>query len=168
MNTYNHTTRECSVSQLHPNLSQAVREYFQNHQLGDVDSVTRMCCETISEKRNPGKLASILDGSPDTTIHLGTLLTDEWLVWARTGDHSATIVNASRLKGLQVKLLIARRTKDMLLEISGMIGGTKDYVRGNLEMGPELAAQKFCEEVDRVVKIVTPPTKKGRLRWFGG
>ena len=52
------TTRECTLSQLHPRLSQVIREYFLNHQLGDPDTGTRLCCETIAEKRDTGKLVS--------------------------------------------------------------------------------------------------------------
>ena len=35
----------------------------------------------------------------------------------------------------------------MELEISGFMADTKEYVRGNLELGPDPAAQKFCEAV---------------------
>jgi hypothetical protein len=168
MSGYTRTTRECSVSQLHPTLSQAIREFFQTHQSGDVDTGVLKCCETTSEKRNPGKLASFLGGNPDTTIHLGILLTDEWLIWAGSGGRSGTKVNGIKLKGLQVKTFVARRTNYIQLEISGMIGGTKEYVRGILEMGPELAAQKFCEEVEQAVLKVNPSAKRPRLRWFGG
>jgi hypothetical protein len=167
MNGYARTTRECSISQLHPSLSQAIRDYFQAHQLGDPVSGSRMCCETISEKRKTGKLAAFLEGNPDTTIHLGILITDEWLIWAGSGDRSGTKVNGIRLKGLQVKTFVTRRTNNMQLEISGMIGGTKEYVRGILEMGSELAAQKFCAEVVRIVNQLTPPAKKSQFRWFG-
>jgi hypothetical protein len=167
MSGFIRTTRECSVSQIHPGLSQAIQEYFQTHQLGDPAIEIRLCCETIAEKRNHGKLASFLEGDPDTTNHLALLLTTEWLIWAHYGDRSGTVVSGAKLKGLQVKAFTLKRTKNMQLEISGMIGGTKDYVRGNLEMGPELAAQKFCEEVMQAVNQVTPPAKKGRLRWFG-
>ncbi len=51
MSGYTRTTRDCPVSQLHPGLSQAIREYFQTHLLGDAETETRLCCETISEKR---------------------------------------------------------------------------------------------------------------------
>jgi hypothetical protein len=168
MSSYIRTTRECSVSQLHPGLSQAIQEYFQTHQLGDLDTGVLKCCETISEKRNLGKLASFLDGNPDTTIRFALLLTADWLIWAGSGDRSGIIVTGARLFGLQVKTFVARRTKYMQLELSGIIGDTKEYVRGILEMGPELAAQKFCEGVEQAVLKLNPPAKKTRLRWFGG
>jgi hypothetical protein len=161
------TTRECNVSQLHPRLFQAVQEYFQTHHLGDPDTEIRMCCETVAVKRDLGKMVSFLEGDPDTTSQLALLLTNDWFIWARNGDQSGTVVSGAKLKGLQVKTFVVRRTRNLQLEISGMIGGTRDYVRGNLEMGSELAAQKFCEEVERVVHSVTPPARKSRLRWFG-
>jgi hypothetical protein len=167
MSSHIRTTRECTVSQLHPRLSQAIREYFQMHQLGDPDTGTLLCCETITEKRNTSKLASFLEGDPDTIVHLAMLLTADWFIWAHNGDRSGTGIAGTKLKGLQIKAFVAKRTKNMQLEVAGMISGTKDYMKGNLEMGPEPAAQKFCEEIGQAVKRVNPPEKKNRLRWFG-
>jgi hypothetical protein len=165
---YNRTTRECSANQIHPSLYPAIREYFQTHQLGDLDMETLLCCETISEKRNPGKLASFLEGNPDSITHLAILLTAEWLIWARNGDRSGTIVTGAKLKVIQVNALVARRTKGMELEVSGFIAGSKEYVRGNLEMGPDVAAQKFCEVVGQAVLKANPPAKRKFPRWMGG
>jgi hypothetical protein len=161
---YTSTTRACSASQIHPSLYQAVREYFQTHQVGDLDTETLLCCETTSEKQNPGKLASFLDGNPDSTVHLAVLLTAEWLIWARHGDRSGTLVIGTKLKLIRVKAFVAKRTKDMQLEVSGFMVDSKEYVRGNLEMGPEAAAQKFCEAVEKAVLAVNPPAKR---KFFG-
>jgi hypothetical protein len=168
MSGYNRTTRECSVSQIHPSLYQAIREYFQAHQLEDQDTGTILCCETISERRNTGKLASVLDGNPDTTIHLAILLTAEWLIWARNGNQTGTVITGTKLQVIQVKAFVTRRTKDMELEVSGFIADTKEYVRGNLEMGPDVAAQKFCEVAAQAVLKANPPAKRKYPRWMGG
>ncbi|MGB8211917.1 MAG: hypothetical protein WCE68_00030 [Anaerolineales bacterium] len=162
------TTRECSVSQLHPSLFQAIREFVQTNPVGDLESETRLCCETISEKQNPGKLAAFLDGDHDTIVHLAILLTAEWLIWARNGDQSGTVVAGARLKGIQVKPFVARRTKNMELEVSAYIGDSKEYVRGNLELGYQAAAQKFCEDVCQAVLQLNPPAKRTFPRWMGG
>ena len=53
----------------------------------------------------------------------------------------------------------------MELEISGFMADTKEYVRGNLEMGPEPAAQKFCEAVVPAVTDANPPSKRNSLGW---
>jgi hypothetical protein len=168
MISYTRTTRECSASQIHPSLYQAIREYFQTHQLGDLDTETLICCETTSEKRNPGKLASFLDGNPDSITHLAILLTAEWLIWARNGDHSGTIVTGAKLKVIQVKAFVAGRTRDMELAVSGFMADSKEYVRGNLEMGPDAAAQKFCEVVEKAVLKANPPVKRKFFGWTGG
>ena len=168
MSGYTRTTRDCPVSQLHHELSQAIRGYFQSHQLGDADTETRLCCETISEKRDSSRLVSILEGDDDTTSHLAILMTSDWLIWARSGDKSSTIVVGAKLKLIKVKVFVAKRSKDMQLEISGFTADTKDYVRGNLELGPEPAAQRFCERVAETALKENPPTQRKLLRWFGG
>jgi hypothetical protein len=135
--------------------------------LGDLDTETLICCETISEKRNPGKLASFLDGDPDSITHLAILLTAERLIWARIGDRSGTIVTGAKLKVIQVKAFVARRTKDMELTVSGFIADSKEYVHGNLEMGPDAAAQKLCEVVEKAVLKANPPAKRKFFGWMG-
>jgi hypothetical protein len=87
MSDYNRTTRECLVNQLHPELRQAIRRYFEEHELGNLEAETIMCCETISEKKNPGRLASFLKDASDTTIHMGMLLTSQMLIWVRKGTN---------------------------------------------------------------------------------
>jgi hypothetical protein len=163
MSIYTRTTRTCPVSQLHPSLLPAVREFFQTHQLGEAETVTRMCCETITEKRRLGKLASLLDGNPDSIIHLAILLTEDWLIWARSGDQTGSVATGAKLKGIQVKTFVSRRTKGMEMEVTAFIADTRDYVRGNLQLGPELDAQRFCEEVGQAVLKENPPVKRNFL-----
>jgi hypothetical protein len=168
MSDYNRTTRECSVSQLHPELRQAIQSYFQAHELGDLESEALMCCETISEKKNIGGLGSMLKGVEDTTIHMGMLLTSQWLIWVRRGDQSGIVLNIANLKEIQARAYASIFPKDTGLEILGYIGETKNQARGYIGMGPELAAQKFCEEVRKAISVVTPPAKKGWPKWMGG
>ena len=161
---YTRTTRTCPVSQIHSSLFQAIREFFQTHQLGDPDTETLLCCETISTRPDPGKLVTWLDGNPDTNIHLAILLTAEWLIWARIGDQTGTVVTGAKLQVIKVKAFVRRRTKDMELEISGFMADTKEYMRGNLELGPDVAAQTFCEAVVPAVFKAKPPSKN---KFFG-
>ena len=172
MNNYIRTTRECRMDQIHPSLSQAIQEYLKTHPVGYVDEGTLLCYETTSTKREHGELvaflASFLEGNPDTTIHLAILLTEEWLIWAHSGDHSGTTVTGAKLKVIKVKAFAAKRTNAMELDISGFVNDSKEYVRGNLQLGPELAAQKFCEEVVQAVLKVSPPQKSKFPKWMGG
>jgi hypothetical protein len=168
MSGYARTTRECPIDQVQPGLYKIVQEYFQKHQLGDPVTETRLCCETVSEKKEPAGLgvllAPLLNEGSDTTIHLAMLLTADWLIWARSGDRSEIIVTGARLKFIQVKAFVSRRTKYMELEVTGYINDTKESVRGNLQLGSDLAAQKFCDEVGQAVRKAHPPTKR---RFFG-
>ena len=172
MSSYTRTTRECHVNQIHHDLYQNIREYFQIHQLGDLDSGTLQCCETFSEKRDSGGiisfLAPLLESERDTTIHFVILMTADWLIWARRGDQSAPIVTGCQLKLIQAKVLISSHSKEFKLQISGFVADSKEYIRGTLALGPEPAAQKFCEAVVQAVNIAKPPPKSTRPKWLGG
>lgn len=164
MSLYTRTTRICSVSQLDPALSQPIRDYFQSRQLGDVEAVTLACCQTVSEKQASGKLGQLLDGNPDANSRLAILLTPDWLVWARKGDTSGIVVNGARLAVIKVQAFTARRTNYMELQVSGFMNASKEFVRGNLELGPDLDARKFCEQVVQAVTKMKPPPRK---KFFG-
>jgi hypothetical protein len=169
MSDYNRTTRECSVSQLNPELRQAIQSYFQEHELGNPEAETLMCCETISEKKNFGRLGSLLKGAQETTIHTGMLLTSQWLIWVRRGDQSGVVLNAANLKEIEVRAYASIFAPDTGLEIFGLIGDAKKPIRGYVGMGAELAAQKFMEEVSKVIDIVNPPLPPRKLpKWLGG
>ena len=168
MSDYNRTTRECTVSQLQPDLRQAVQNYFREQDLGNPETETLMCCETVSTRKSSGWLGTLLNGGEDATIHTGMLLTSEWLVWVRKGDRSSTVLNAASLKEIQVKTYLSLVNKDNGLEISGYTRDSQGRARGYVGMGPELAAQRFCEEVEKAVAKVKPPAAKPFSRWFGG
>jgi hypothetical protein len=168
MSDYNRTTRECSINQLHPELRRAIRSYFEEHNLGDLEAETLMCCETISTKKNFGGIISLLKSAEDTTIHMGMLLTSQRLIWVRRGDKSGIVLNTANLKEIQVRAYMSILAKDTGLEIFGYIGSSKSNVRGYIGMGEELATQKFWEEVQKAINSVNPPTPKKLPKWLGG
>jgi hypothetical protein len=168
MSEYVRTTRECSVSQLHPELRQSIQKYFQEHELGDVQAETRMCCETISRRKNAPATGAWLSGTADATIHTGMLLTSQFLIWAQYGDQSGTRVNGADLNQIRAESHTSLFTKDTGLEIVGYIGGARSRVRGYIGMGTEPAAQKFCEEVKQAIDKVNPPTKRSFFKWWPG
>ena len=170
MSDYQHTTRECSVRQLRPELFQAVQDYFREHRLGSLDAEILMCCETLSKKKSDNKLLSLMQGESDTTIHMGMLLTSERLIWVRSGDRSGTRLNAADFKEIQVREFSPLFSKDIGLEIYGYVEGSKSRVRGYIGMGSESTTQKFCERVQQAIDKVKPPSKKGKwwTRLLGG
>ena len=168
MSIYSRTTRICTINQLDPALTRALQEYFLAHHIGDLHSETRLCCETVAEKRNPGKLADWLEGNPDTTTRLVILMTTGWLIWARFGDRSGMVVTGASMKVIRIKTYTLKQTKDMQLEVTGFVNETKEYVKGNLEMGPETDAQRFCDEVGKAIDLINPPAKRKLRKWMGG
>ncbi len=168
MSDYNRTTRECPVSQLHPELLGAIQSYFLEHQLGDLETETLLCCETISTKKDFGKLSALLKGVLDTTIHMGMLLTSQQLIWVRKGDRSGILLTAANLKDIQVRAYTSMFTKDAGLEIFGYISDSKSNVRGYIGMGADAATQNFCEEVRKAIAEANPPTKNSLPKWLGG
>jgi len=166
MSDYHRFTRECSLGQLRPELVRAIREYAQNHrELGNVEVEVLMCCETTSEKKPAGALAALLGDDPNTLLYTGMLVTPQWLIWARHGDQSGVTVSSAKLQDVQVRAFASRLMKDTGIEVSGYIGDSKARVRGYIGMGPEPAAQKFCEQVQKAIEKVNPKPAKKR-QWF--
>jgi hypothetical protein len=161
---FNRYTRECSFSELRPELIEAMRDYFENQKMVGIEVDILMCCETTSEKKtsdeNTGVLAFLTESDPDTTVYTGMFVTPQWLVWARSGDKSGTLVTSAHFRNVKVKPYSSRFNDDTGLEVSGFIGDAPGRVKGYIGMGPEEAAQKFCEEVvqaaDKVRKQARP------------
>ena len=168
MSDYNRTTRECSVSQLRSENRQAIRDYFLKHELGDPETQTLMCCETISEKKKLSKLASMLSGNLDGTIHTGMLLTSEMLIWVRSGDVTGTKLSAADLRNIHAKAYTSVLTKDSGLEIYGYIVDALAQTRGYIAMGMEDASEKFCDAVVQAIKKANPPVESKWPKWLGG
>lgn len=168
MSEFNRTTRECPVNQLHPEVFSALKTYFQEKNLGDMETETVLCCETVSTKNRAGGLFSLLSPSVDTTIRTGIVLTSEWLVWARIGDNSGTLLSSANLNVIVVNTYKSMFVNDSGLEIIGYIGDSKLVVRGYVGMGSEPATQRFCDEVKQAIIKKNPPKPRTWPKWFGG
>jgi hypothetical protein len=168
MSDYTRSTIECSVNQLRPVLRRALEEYFQKNTLGEVESKTLLCCETVSEKKDIGWLASLLGDKEGPPIYTAALLTDQHLIWARGNQQTSVIVTGADLRFIRVKTYNSLFIKDNGLEISGLVGEPKVHIQGYIGMGPEPAAQKFCDEVQQAVARINPSSTRKWPSWMGG
>ncbi len=167
MSDYTRTTRECPLNQIPHEPRQAIRDHFQEHELGDPESVTLMCCETVSERKSVSKLPAWLEGEQDKRVHTWMLLTSKWLIWVRSGDQTGVILKAADLNMIRVKEYKSILNRDVGLAIYGYIGESKNRVRGYIGMGAESVAQEFCEQVKSAIDELKPVSKKrGWFRWF--
>ena len=168
MSDYHRTTRECPVSLLRSDLYLAIRNYFQEHKLGDLETETLLCYETISTKKSTSRLVSWLNDDVDTTVHNGILFTSQWLIWVRSGDKSGIHLASADLKQISVRVRTSILTGDTGLEVSGYIEDSKGTMRGFIGMESDLTAQKFCDAVNQAILKVNPPAPKSISRWWGG
>jgi len=168
MSDYNRTTRECSASQLHPELFLTIRNYFQEHKLGDLETEALACYETTSRKKSGNGLGAWLSDGLDTTIHTGILLTSQRLIWVRNGDKSGAQLASADLKQISVRVYASLFTRDTGLEISGHMEDSKGVMRGYIAMGSAEAAQKLSDEVNQAIIKVNPPAPKNVSKWRGG
>lgn len=168
MSDYIRTTREGPVSQLRPELFTALRNYFYEHGLGDLETETILCYETTSKLKEKNKLLSWLNAGMDTTIYMAILFTSQWLVWVWSGDQSGLHVSAAELMQISVRVYSSIWTKETGVEIAGHIEGTKGIMRGVIGMESLSAAEKFYDEVTQAILKVRPPVENPISRWWGG
>jgi hypothetical protein len=167
MSNYTRTTRECSVTQIHPELLRAIRAYFQSHNLGEVEAENLLCCETVSEKK-PDNWLTALDPDADSTLHMALLVTPQILIWARRSERHPAQVHAADLIYLRAKPFVSILTRESGLEISGPMDDSRVYMRGQLSLGPEPAAEKFCEAVQQAIEKINPKSNRKWPTWLGG
>ncbi|HEY3311247.1 MAG TPA: hypothetical protein VGK00_06360 [Anaerolineales bacterium] len=168
MGTFVRSTRECSISQLRPELLRAMQNYFTTHGLGDPETEITRCCETFTEKKATGWLSSWLNTGTDSRLYTGMVLTTRSLIWARAGDITGVHVVGAELKNIRARGRLSLFSKNFGLEVIGLVEDSTNNVRGIIGMGPEPAAEKFCDEVHQAIEKINPtPTRKWPA-WMGG
>jgi hypothetical protein len=168
MSDYTRSTTERSVNQLRPELRRALEEYFQKNTLGELEAETRLCCETVSEKKEIGWLASLLGDKAEPLVYTAMLLTSTHLVWARSNQQPSEMVTCADLRFIRVKPFASLFITDTGLEISGIIGNSKGVVMGYVGMGPEPITQKFIDETKQAIAKINPESTKKWPSWMGG
>jgi hypothetical protein len=136
-----------------------MRAYFSAHELSGLEAQIIMCCETRSERQKTSSLATLLGEDRDLVYYLAAFVTSEWLVWARSGDHTKTTVVAARLKDIHVKPQASLLLKDTGIHIEGFVDGFFSKIHGYISLGPEPAAEEFWKAVEQAVDAVNPPRR---------
>jgi hypothetical protein len=167
MTEYRRNTRACTLDHLRPELARAVRDHLPTVGLAEAAHDTWVVCETTSDKINTSRLDALFDGDPDTVSYLALILTPDRLIWARSGDHSTTVAASALLKDLRVRVFRPRGTQDFGLQLNVRTGGLRASVSGQLLMGPEPAAEKFCEELGQAMHGLLKLQPKRRPPWPG-
>jgi hypothetical protein len=159
MSTYKRRTRICTFEELNPTLKQALRAYFFEHELTDIETQIVMCCETLSERQKTNALEALLGEDRDPVFYLAACMTPDWLVWARSSESTKTIVVAAKLRQIHVKPRASVLSKDIGLDIEGFVEGSLSKIRGHLAFGPEPEAEEFCKAAEQATVAVNPPRR---------
>jgi hypothetical protein len=117
------------------------------------------CCETVSERQKTSALETLLGEDRDLVYYLAAFMTPEWLVWARSGDHTKTTVVAARLKDIHVRSMDFLLMKDIGLNIDGFVDGSFSKIHGHISMGPGSVSEEFCKAVEQAGKAINPPRR---------
>jgi hypothetical protein len=160
------TTRISSWSGLNPGLQRVFRGYFESHGLGDPAAGNFLCCEIRTDRTGLSKLTAFLDGNPAAVEYLGIILTDQFLIWARSGEQCHPIVVGADLREIRVRPYTLLFSKESGLELSGLVGDKKAGIRGKFALSPEPAAQQFIDAVVHAVGKANPPSAKKEIPWL--
>ena len=162
------STRTCTVTQLKPAVLRGIREYFKAHELGDPETEIIACCETVTERKSSGGLGDLLNPGSDRITYTGLVLTVRELVWAFADEGAEAPVVGADLIDINAQMTVSLFSKEVGLQVAGLIGGAKGNVRGVIGLGPEPDAQQFCDAVSAAILIANPQVKRKWPAWMGG
>ena len=101
--------------------------------------------------------------------YLALVLTPQRLIWARSSEHTAPTVASAAFADLRVKVFRPRNTLDFGLQLNLRMDNSRwATVTGQLLLGPEPAAEKFCVALGEAMgfPIMEPPPKPWWSRLF--
>ena len=161
MPEFRRQTHAYTLDQLRPELAQVIHEYLAAQNLTSLTNEVSACCETISDKVGASWYDGLFGDTSDFTTYLALVLTPKRLIWARSGDRTAPTVASAPLTDVIVKVFRPGDTKDFGLKLTVRIAGTRSIVDGELLLGPEPAAEKFCIALGQAMgfDIMAPPPK---------
>jgi hypothetical protein len=134
------TTHECSINDLNPALSSAMRAHIVQYGLGEIESDILMCCETISVQPKTG-----LFGGTETVIS-GIFVTPTLLVWAE-GTNGKKNTGSAKLTHIDVhnyeESALSVINPDMGLNITGRYTNSNQTGQTFIGLGADPDGVKF-------------------------
>lgn len=98
---------------------------------------------------------------PADYTYTGAILTPTWLIWARSGAKSGTVVSAARLAEIECQNLDPRLAAlggqledEQGLNVFGFVNRSPERVSAYIGLGQEAAAGRFKREVKEAVARV--------------
>jgi hypothetical protein len=166
MAEYRRITRTYPFDQLRPELVRVIRDHLEAQQLTPLLDEVLACCETTSDKVSASWYDGLFGDATDPLGYLALVLTPQRLIWARSGEHTPPTVASAAFVDLRVKVFRPRNTPDFGLQLNLRMENSRwATVTGQLLLGPEPAAEKFCVAIGEAMgfDLMAPPPKP----WWG-
>lgn len=168
MSHYQRTTRACTLTELRPELAEAVYAHAQLQHWIDLKSEVLACCETTTERRSTNRVDAWLNNSAATLSHLALIATLDRLIWAYSSDRARAGAASARFTEMRLKIFTPKTTAGIAVEVYARMDGTGEKAGGRFMLDGGPAARHFCEEVKRITDPLYPPeVEKPRRKWFG-
>ena len=137
MSDWKRTTREASFQSFSPAVQQAIRDYAEKRELGDLGSAAALAVETTSvrEKRK-------LFGKGSERQTTSVLVTPDLLVWVVETDDGAVPLAAKRSE-VEVKEFRSDLVSDTGIEVFGFMLGASERGTAFIGLGPGAAADRL-------------------------
>ena len=156
---YQRETRECSFTDLQPELVSAIKEYVQERELEDVETELLICCETTSVRPERGAMAKLkarllgtFDPAPDHVHHTGIIVTPRLLIWGTSGEKQGTTILSARLSMIEVTDYKPELIDDSGINIFGEIGRFPERASMFIGLGKDSAAERLKDVLRQAVK----------------
>ncbi len=168
MSHYHRTTRECTFTELRPELAEAIRNYAQRQHWDNFETEVLACCETTAERTSTNRLDAWLNGSAATISHVALIATPQRLIWAYGSDRVNAGAASAQYHEMRLKIFRPKTAEGIAVDIYGRMDGTGERTGGRFMLDDSPAARHFCEEIQRATTPLRQPSEeKPRRKWFG-
>jgi len=151
MSEYTRSTRECTLDELRPELASAIRAQVEKYQIGKIEAGALMCIETTSTRQKKG-----LFGGSSEVIHMGVLLTPQWLIWAAGKPNEKPGIISARIGDIDARdfenTAMYKIMPDSGVDVTGRYTDVTQQGMSFIGLGPEPAGQKFRQLLHETIE----------------
>jgi len=168
MPEFRRQTHAYTLDQLRPELGRVIHEHLEANNLADLANQVLACCETTADLVGVWWYDWLPGNTTEPLTHLALVLTPQRLIWARSSERTTPTAVSAPFNDMIVKVFRPGSTNDFGLKLAVRFPGTRGVVNGELLLGPEPAAEKFCIALGQAMgfDIMAPPPKPWWDRLF--
>jgi hypothetical protein len=154
MREYQRTTRECKFTDFSPETIQALRKYFEKHELGEVETGIIMSAETDSTPLKLGFFGKLFGGG-NLDCQTAIFFNSDRLFWCTDDHRNQPTVLSAKLREIEVKDFASDLIEDSGIEIFGFVNQSHKKVVAFIGFGEETFALEFKKRFKKAVEIAT-------------